>query len=181
MAKEIFLIGVGPEGRESLHGKTLELIQGCHLIIGGKRVITQFEDLGIPTYAMSSNLRQLVEVIDSAEAAVTEGRDVREVFARRAAEGGRDTDDDADLSDDDGDDPEAGADEDQIRRRSRRPAAGAGAGGGTARAGAAARARATATPPRPPPARRRGPARTPPRRPMLPRRPTPRRSPRPRC
>jgi precorrin-6Y C5,15-methyltransferase (decarboxylating) len=119
MAKELFLIGVGPEGRESLHGRTLELLQGCHLIIGGKRVITQFEDLGVPTYAMSSNLRQLVDVITGAEAAVTEGRDVREAFARRPGGAERGPEDDGELGEDEDDDPET-VDEDQMRRRARR-------------------------------------------------------------
>jgi precorrin-6Y C5,15-methyltransferase (decarboxylating) len=116
MAKEIFLIGIGPEGRHSLLAPTVDLLQGCHLIIGGKRVISQFEDLGVPTYTMSSNLRQLVEVINGAEAAVAEGRDVQEAFARRASAGEGDGDDDEPSDGDDGN----GGDEERVRRRGRR-------------------------------------------------------------
>jgi precorrin-6Y C5,15-methyltransferase (decarboxylating) len=116
MAKEIFLIGIGPEGRHSLLAPTVDLIQGCHLIIGGKRVISQFEDLGVPTYTMSSNLRQLVEVINGAEAAVAEGRDVQEAFARRAAAGESGGDDD----DEPGDGDDGNGDDERIRRRGRR-------------------------------------------------------------
>ncbi len=76
MAKEIYLIGVGGDGRDTLVPKTLKIIQDSHLVVGGKRVISQFEDLGMPTYAMTANLRQLVDVIEKAETAVMEGREV---------------------------------------------------------------------------------------------------------
>jgi len=118
MSKEIYLIGVGPEGRASLVGGTLDLIRGCHLIVGGRRVVTQFEDLGIPTYAMSSNLRQLADVIDGAAVAVAEGRDVQEAFVRRP--GGPD---DAAGDDDEPEDDDAvseGDGEERGRRRGRR-------------------------------------------------------------
>lgn len=117
MAKEIYLIGVGPEGRASLTGRTLDLIRGCHLIVGGRRIVTQFEDLGIPTYAMSSNLRQLADVIDGAAAAVAEGRDVQEAFARRPAGGPEEA-----LADEEGDpdDDEAVAEGDGEERGPRR-------------------------------------------------------------
>jgi precorrin-6Y C5,15-methyltransferase (decarboxylating) len=125
MAKEIYLIGVGPEGRASLVGDTLDLIRGCHLIVGGRRVVTQFEDLGVPTYAMSSNLRQLADVIDGAAAAVADGRDVQEAFVRRP--GGPDeasADDDGEPADDetvsDGDGGGDGDGEGRPRRRGRR-------------------------------------------------------------
>jgi precorrin-6B C5,15-methyltransferase / cobalt-precorrin-6B C5,C15-methyltransferase len=125
MAREIYLIGVGPEGRESLVGRTLDLIRGCHLIVGGRRVVTQFEDLGIPTYAMSSNLRQLADVIDGAAAAVAEGRDVQEAFLRRPQGGPDDVqgdlqDDDAEPDDDDGNGDGGGGGGDRPRRRGRR-------------------------------------------------------------
>jgi precorrin-6B C5,15-methyltransferase / cobalt-precorrin-6B C5,C15-methyltransferase len=136
MAKEIYLIGVGPEGRESLVGRTLDLIRGCHLIVGGRRVVTQFEDLGIPTYAMSSNLRQLADVIDGAAAAVVEGRDVHDAFARRPAGGPEDAvaEDDADPEDDDapieGDGEERGPRRRGRRRPSPRSRGRGGRGGG---------------------------------------------------
>ncbi len=107
MAREIYLIGVGPEGRQSLVGGTLDLIRGCHLIVGGRRVVTEFEDLGIPTYAMSSNLRQLADVIDGAAAAVVEGRDVQEAFVRRGRGAQDDVQDDIEDDDTDGDDGDA--------------------------------------------------------------------------
>ncbi|MBI5136534.1 MAG: precorrin-6y C5,15-methyltransferase (decarboxylating) subunit CbiE [Nitrospirae bacterium] len=101
MAKEIYLIGVGPEGRDSLVGKTLDIIRHSHLIVGGKRVINQFEDLGVPTFAMTANLRQLVEVIGLAEDAVGDGREIV-LPADRRGESGFDDDDDEGCADDDG-------------------------------------------------------------------------------
>jgi precorrin-6B C5,15-methyltransferase / cobalt-precorrin-6B C5,C15-methyltransferase len=138
MAKEIYLIGVGPEGRESLVGRTLDLIRGCHLIVGGRRVVTQFEDLGIPTYAMSSNLRQLADVIDGAAAAVAEGRDVQEAFARRPSGGPEEAlaDDEGDLEEDEGSAEGDGEERGPRRRGRRRPSprsrgrGGRGGGGG---------------------------------------------------
>lgn len=102
MAKEIYLIGVGPDGRDSLTGSTLKLLGDCHLIIGGKRVISQFEDMDVPTYTMTANLRQLVGIIDRVEEAVTAGRDVRALVEGEvpsededddSGDGGFDTDD----------------------------------------------------------------------------------------
>ncbi|MDH4228218.1 MAG: precorrin-6y C5,15-methyltransferase (decarboxylating) subunit CbiE [Nitrospirota bacterium] len=111
MAKEIILIGVGPDGRDSLSPKTVELLRGCQLLVGGKRVISQFEDFNLPTYSMTANLRQLIDVVEGAEADVLSGRAV--VVEARGGSAGDDDDDgyedgggsdDGDEGDDDGDD-----------------------------------------------------------------------------
>ncbi|MFQ5508421.1 MAG: precorrin-6y C5,15-methyltransferase (decarboxylating) subunit CbiE [Leptospirillia bacterium] len=116
MAKEIILIGVGPEGRDSLLGSTLDIIRESHLIIGGKRVISQFEDLGVPTYAMTANLRQLVDIIDSSESAVVEGREIRiEQDLRQIS------DSEGEPGEDEGDGSQEGGRSSGRRRSRRRP------------------------------------------------------------
>ncbi|MDH5527556.1 MAG: precorrin-6y C5,15-methyltransferase (decarboxylating) subunit CbiE [Nitrospirota bacterium] len=118
MAKEIYLIGVGPDGRESLSARALEMLKECHLIVGGKRVISQFEDLDIPTYAMSANLRQLVDVVGHAEKAVKAGEPV-------VIEPSIGDDEDDMEGEDEGSDEESASGEDEApreggRRRGRR-------------------------------------------------------------
>jgi precorrin-6Y C5,15-methyltransferase (decarboxylating) len=71
MPNEVLLIGVGPKGRYSLTEETLKLLRTSQIIIGGKRLLSQFKDLTAKTVILPSDLSKVLEIIKESPEGIT--------------------------------------------------------------------------------------------------------------
>jgi len=71
MAGEVLLIGVGPKGRYSLPEETLKLLKTSQVIIGGKKLLSQFKDLTAKTVILPSDLSKVLEIIKESPEGIT--------------------------------------------------------------------------------------------------------------
>ncbi len=63
MPSEVLLIGVGPKGRQSLTEETLKLLESSQVLIGGKKLLSQFKDLPAKTMILPSDLSKVLKVL----------------------------------------------------------------------------------------------------------------------
>src|SRR4030095_9925140 len=63
MPSEVLLIGIGPKGRYSLTEETLKLLKTSQIIIGGKKLLSQFKDFTAKTIILPSDLSKVLEIL----------------------------------------------------------------------------------------------------------------------
>jgi precorrin-6Y C5,15-methyltransferase (decarboxylating) len=63
MAREVLLIGVGPKGRQSLTDETIKLLESSQILIGGKKLLSQFKDLPARTMILPSDLSKVLKIL----------------------------------------------------------------------------------------------------------------------
>ena len=63
MPSEVLLIGVGAKGRQSLTEEALKLLQTAQILIGGKKLLSQFKDLPAKTMILPSDLAKVLKIL----------------------------------------------------------------------------------------------------------------------
>jgi len=63
MPSEVLLIGIGAKGRQSLTEETLKLLETSQILIGGKKLLSQFKDLPAKTMILPSDLSKVLKVL----------------------------------------------------------------------------------------------------------------------
>lgn len=63
MPSEVLLIGIGAKGRQSLTEETLKLLETAQILIGGKKLLSQFKDLSAKTMILPSDLSKVLKVL----------------------------------------------------------------------------------------------------------------------
>lgn len=63
MPSEVLLIGVGAKGRQSLTEETLKLLETSQILIGGKKLLSQFKDLPAKSMILPSDLSKVLKVL----------------------------------------------------------------------------------------------------------------------
>lgn len=61
MKPNVFIVGIGIEGRKGLSDQATELIKSADLLVGGKRYLNFFDDISAEKIPISSNLSSLFE------------------------------------------------------------------------------------------------------------------------
>jgi len=63
MPSEILLIGVGSKGRQTLTEETIKLLESSQILIGGKKLLSQFKDLPAKAMILPSDLSKVLKVL----------------------------------------------------------------------------------------------------------------------
>src|SRR5437899_754743 len=63
MPREVLLIGVGSKGRQSLTEETIKLLETSQILIGGKKLLSQFKDLPAKTMILPSDLSKVLKIL----------------------------------------------------------------------------------------------------------------------
>jgi len=63
MPSQILLIGVGAKGRQTLTKETLKLLETSQILIGGKKLLSQFKDLPAKAMILPSDLSKVLKVL----------------------------------------------------------------------------------------------------------------------